>query len=148
MLRKSAVAFVAATVLIMAALVVFVIIQARGRDLSIADAAVQFETAVYGRNYEAMWDLSAGGYRRGLSRDEFIQWARENTPEPTLVYEWTALNESAGDLARVHTHFLLSSGDLVTNVLMLNRIDGEWRVVSHEPYDGPWPPEEPPLAGP
>lgn len=126
---------------------IFGIIAFRDNDLTTADTAIEFETAVYGRNYEAMWDLSAGEYRQGLTRDEFIEWARQNTPTPRAIFDWTALNETAGDVARVHTHFQLSTGDLITNRMMLNRIDGEWRIVSYEPYDGSWPPIEPPLAG-
>ena len=142
---KLALGLVVALVLVIAVIVATTIIISRSNDLSIADTAIDFETAVHGRNYEAMWDLSAGDYRRGLSRDAFIEWARENTPEPSILYEWTALNETAGDIGRVHTHFLLSNGDLVTNVMALNRIDGEWRVISYAPYDGPWPPDETPL---
>ena len=146
MTKKIAFAVFVAFVLLNVALVTVALVSTRDRDLSVADTAIEWQEAVFGGNYEAMWDLSAPEFRDGRSRDEFISQVRQSAPPQDRLFDWTALNEKSGDIARVHTRVQLVKGDIETHRMLMRNIGGEWRVTEYEAYEGSWPPNEPPLA--
>ncbi len=145
MLNKFALGTIAAAVVLSVVLAIVAFVSTRDRDLEIPDTAVEFQTAVFGGNYEALWELSAPVYREGRTREEFIEWARATVPPPDKLFNWTVLNERAGDIARAHILVQLGSGGTATNRMMLRNINGEWRISEYQSYDGAWPPDEPPL---
>ncbi len=145
MLKKFALGFLAAVIVLNVTIAVIALTATRDRDLSIPDAAVDFQQAVYGGNYEGMWDLSAPEYRAGLTREQFIERSRQNAPTPDRLFDWTVLNESEGDIARAHTLIQLAQGGVQSHRMMLRRIEGEWKITEYAPYEGAWPPDEPPL---
>lgn len=147
MLKKFALGTIAASVLLIVVIAVVAFVSTRNRDLAIPDTAIEFQTAVFEGNYEALWELSSPEYRQGRAREEFIEWTRLNAPPPDRVFDWTVLNERSGDIARAHTRVQLASGGISTHRMMLRNIDGEWRISEYEGYDGAWPPDEPPLTG-
>ncbi len=147
MLKKLTLGVILAFVLLNVVIAIFAFMATRNRDLSIPDTAVEFQQAVFGGNYEAVWDLSAPEYRNGLTREQFIERQRENSPEIDRLFDWTVLNESSGDIAQAHTRIQLANGGIQTHLLMMRKIDGEWRVTEYGVYDGPWPPDEAPLPG-
>ena len=146
MLKKSALTLFAAIMAVNIVAVALYLTSVMGRDLSIADTAIDFQEAVYGGNYEAMWDLSTEPYRAGRSRDEFLEWARQNTPQPTRIFDWTVLDERADGIARAHTRMQLEGAGIVTHELMLEKVGDEWKIAQYSEYSGEWPPDEPPLA--
>ncbi len=147
MIKKIALGFIGAVVILNVAIAVIALTSTRDRDLSLADASIEYEQAVVGGNYEEMWDLSAPEFRDGLTRSQFIERARENAPPADRMFDWTVLNETFDDIARAHTRVQLASSGIQTHRIMLRQIDGQWRITAYEDYDGPWPPQEPPLAG-
>lgn len=146
MLNKFALGTIAAFVVLMAVIAIVAFVSTRNRDLAIPDTAIKFQTAVFGGNYEAIWELSSSEYREGRTREEFIEWARLNTPQPDRLFNWTVLNERQGDAARAHVLVQLASGGTAMNRMVLRKIDGEWLISEYRVYDGPWPPEEPPFG--
>ncbi len=148
MLKKLALGFIGIVVAVNVTIAVIALTSTRDRDLSLPEAVIEFEQAVFGGNYEAMWDLSAPEFRDGLDREQFIERSRENAPPQDRLFDWTVLNETSGDIARAHTLIQLASGGTPTHRMLLRRIDDDWRVASYEDYDGPWPPQEPPLSSP
>ena len=146
MLKKFAVGVLLAVIVINIAGAAAYLISVQGRDLSIADTAIEFQEAVYGGNYEAMWDLSTEPYHAGRTREEFIEWARDNTPAPTEIFDWTVLDERTDGQARAHTLMQLAGGDVVMHEIMLTKVEDEWKVTRYGEYSGEWPPDEPPLA--
>jgi hypothetical protein len=147
MLKKSALVLIAAFVALNIVIAIVAFVTTRDRDLSIPDTAIAFQEAAFGGNYEALWDLSTLEYQKGLSRAEFIEWARDNTPPPDRIFDWTVLNEQSGDIARAHILVQLASGGTAAHRMMLRDIDGQWLVNEYSPYDGVWPPIESPLPG-
>ncbi len=147
MLKKLALAVLAVVVVLNLVLVAIALLSSRDRDLTVADTAIEFEEAVFGGNYEAMWDLAAPEFRDGLTREQFVQRARENAPPQDRIFDWTALNETADDIARTHTRLQLARGGINTNRMLMRNIEGEWRITDYRSYEGPWPPDEPPLSG-
>ena len=145
MLRRPVLGLIAAAVVLNVVLVTLAITGTLGRDRAAPETVMDFQRAVYGSNFEAMWDLSAEPYRGGRTRPEFLAWARANTPAPVNIFDWTALTDFAGDRARVHTRMQLADEEIVDHRLMLVRRDGRWHVAEYAPYSGPWPPVEPPL---
>ncbi len=146
MFKKFALGLIAAFVALNIVIAIVAFISTRDRDLSIPDTVIEFETAVFGGNFETMWDLSAPKYRDGLTREQFIDRSRETAPPADRLFDWTVLNEASGDIARAHTRVQLASGGIQTNRMMLRKIGKEWRVTEYESYDGLWPPEELPLS--
>lgn len=147
MLKKTTLGILAAVVALNVTLAVIALVSTRDRDLSLPDTAVEFQQAVFGGNYEAMWDLSAPEFRDGLTREQFIERSRENAPPQDRLFDWTVLNETSGDIGRAHTRIQLALGGIQTHHMMLRRIDGQWRVTAYEDYGGPWPPIESLLTG-
>ncbi len=115
------------------------------RDSALPDDVMDFERAVYGANYELMWERSTGEYRAGRNRQQFLDWARESTPSPEAIFNWTVVNEKSGELARSHTRIQLATGEIVMHRLLLNKVGDEWHVAEYRDYTGAWPPNEPPL---
>jgi hypothetical protein len=147
MFKVFALGTIASFVALIVVIAIVAFITTRNRDLTIPDTAIEFQMAVFGGNYEALWDLSSPEYRAGRSRDEFIDWARFNVPQPDRLFNWTVLNEREGDIARAHVLVQLASGGTATTLILLRKIDGDWRITAYENYEGAWPPDEPPLAG-
>ena len=147
MIKKIALGTIAGVVLLNVVIAIIALTTTQDRDLAIADAAIEFHQAVLGGNYEGMWDLSAPEYRDGLTRDEFVERARELAPSPGRMFDWTVLHEESGDLARAHTLVQLASGGTESRRIMLRNAEGEWRITEFDEYVGPWPPNEPPLTG-
>lgn len=145
MLKKLSLGTIAALVLLNVTIASVALISTRDRDLSLPDTAIKYQQAVIGGNYEGMWDLSAPELRDDLTREQFIERARQEAEPPDRMFDWTVLNEISGEIARAHTLVQLASGGTITHRIMLRDIDGEWMVTAYEPYDGPWPPLEPPL---
>lgn len=146
MLKKFALGFIAAVVVLNVVIAVIALTSSGDRDLSLPDTAIDYQRAVFGGNYEEMWELSAPEFRDSLTRDEFIERSRQNAPTPDRLFDWTVLSETADDVARVHTRIQLASSGIHTHRLMLRSIDGDWRITAYDQYDGRWPPDEPPLA--
>lgn len=146
MLKKFALGIIALVVLVNVVLVAITLFSNRGRDLSVSDTAVAWQEAVFGGNYEGMWDLAAPEFRDGLSREQFIEQAREEAPPQDRLFDWTVHNEVVGDVARVHTRVHLARAGIETHRMMMLNVDDEWRITEYESYAGPWPPEEPSLA--
>ena len=146
MLKKSALGLFAAVFIVNIAAAAIYLTSVIGRDLSIPETAIEFQEAVYGGNYEAMWELSAEPYRGGRTRDEFIEWARHNTPPATRVIDWTVVDEHTDTTAQAHTRIQLSNGEIVTHLLLMTRTGSGWKVTHYEEYSGDWPPDELPLA--
>lgn len=146
MLKKSALGIIAAVVVLNVVIAIIALTVSRDRDLDIPDRVVEFQNAVLGGNYEGMWDLSAPEFHDGLTREQFIERARQDAMPPDRMFDWTVLNEDSGDIARAHSLIQLASGGTQTNRFMLRNVGGEWLITSYESYEGPWPPTEPPLA--
>jgi hypothetical protein len=132
MKKKLVVGIFGAFVLLNVVIAVIAFVSTRDRDLDIPNTAVDFEKAVYGGNYEAMWTLSAPEYRAGMTRDEFLEWARSNAPAPDVVTNWTARSEPDGDIVLVHTLVELGRGGTAANTLTLTRINDQWKISSYE----------------
>ncbi len=147
MLKKLAIAFFVCIVVLNLVIAAFAFGRTRDRDLSAPNTAIEYQVAAIGGNYELMWDLADPELRSGLSREEFIEQARAEARAPANVLDWSALTETAGEIARVHTLVELTGGVRELHRIMLQMTDGEWRVSDYEPYDGPWPPNEPSLDG-
>jgi hypothetical protein len=146
MLKKSVLGLFAAIIIFNVVMAVLYLTRTLNRDLSIPDTVIEFQEAVYGGNYEAMWDLSAEPYRAGRTRDDFLEWARQNAPPLTRIFDWTVLDERTDGLARAHTRMQLAGDGVVMHELMLTRVEDEWKVTQYREYSGEWPPDEPPLA--
>ena len=140
MRTKAAIALFATVILVNVAIAVFVFVSTRDRDLSIPETVIDFQQAVYGGNYEAMWDLSVEPYRSGLDRQQFIDRARDTAPPLTRINDWTVLDEHSGEVARAYTRMELATGDIVTHSVELHRVDNHWRVSDYSIYSGDWPP--------
>jgi len=143
--RRLALGIIGAFVLLMVVITLVAFFSARGRDLALPNTVADFQKALYGGNYEKMWDLSAPEYRGGLDRAQFIERARAAAPTQTIVDDWSVSAEDSGDAAHAWSLVKLRSGGTAMHEISLRRIDGEWRITAHAPYDGPWPPDEPPL---
>ena len=63
MLKKFALGFIAAGVVLNVVIAVVALTSTSDRDLSLPDTAIDFQQAVFGGNYEGMWDLSAPEFR-------------------------------------------------------------------------------------
>lgn len=139
--RRLALGITGAFVLLMVAITLVAFFSARGRDLALPNTVADFQKALYGGNYEKMWDLAAPEYRDGLDREQFIERARATAPTPTIVDDWSVSADYMGDAAYAWSLVKLRSGGTAMHEISLVRIDGEWQVTSHLPYEGPWPPQ-------
>jgi hypothetical protein len=136
MKKKLVIGIFGALIFLNVLLALIAFISTRDRDLEIPNTAVDFEKAMYGGNYEALWTLSAPEYRAGMSRDVFLEWARANAPQPDVITNWTIRSEPGGDTALVHTLVELGRGGTAAHTLTLVRIDGEWKISKYDATPG------------
>ncbi|MDA0676999.1 MAG: hypothetical protein O2788_03215 [Chloroflexi bacterium] len=132
MKKKLVIGIFGAFIFLNVLIVLIAFISTRDRDLEIPNTAVDFQKAIYGGNFEALWTLSAPEYRAGMRRDIFLEWARANAPQPDVITNWTVRSEPDGDIALVHTLVELGRGGTAEHTLTLVRVDGEWKISKYE----------------
>ena len=109
----------------------------RDRDLEIPNTVVAFQKALYGGNYEALWTLSTAEYRAGMDREAFLEWARENGPQPDVITNWTVRSESKGNTVIAHALVELGRGGTAASTVTLVQVDGQWKISDYEPPSSP-----------